>query len=114
MTECARHPFWSACGCPASVRRAPAEEFIDPTDAIRQHACKIRMDLLRRLLDREEWARLVELSIERSGPDSIGAKEYGNASYDKTDAELWDEGAAEIADLIFYSHIPHTRATPCS
>lgn len=105
MTTC-RECFQAVCNCPASIQ---TEAFIDPTDAIRRHASEIRMRILRRILDNDEWQRLVDLTIERSGPDSIGAKEYGNASYRKDDTELHFEGACEIADLIFYEHIPVAR-----
>ena len=103
-TEC----YQIACCCPASLRDPDA--LIDPTAAIRSHANEIRLTLLRRLLDRDEWTSLVDLAIERSGPDSIGAKEYGNRSYTLTDDALKYEGACEIADLIFYTHIPIMRA----
>lgn len=106
MSSC-RECYQIACCCPKSIR--PTDALIDPTDAIRAHAHEIRMEILRRLLDRDEWARLVDLAIERSGPGSIGATEYGNRSYTKNDAELAHEGACEIADLIFYTHIPLTR-----
>lgn len=106
MSSC-RECFQIACCCPNSLRTDDA--LIDPTDAIRARAGEIRMTILRRLLDRDEWERLVDLAIERSGPNSIGAKEYGNRSYTKTNAELQHEGACEIADLIFYTHIPLER-----
>lgn len=104
MTSCSEC-FQVVCQCPKSIR--PTEELIDPGPGIRAHASEIRMRILRRVLDNAKWAALVDLAVERA--TSIGAKDYGNASYYKSDAELEYEGDCEIADLLFYEHIPLER-----
>jgi hypothetical protein len=104
MNSC-RECFQIACQCPSSIR--PTDELIDPEPGIREHAEEIRMRILRRVCDNERWAALVELAVERA--TSIGARDYGNASYYKSTRELEAEGDCEIADLIFYEHIPCSR-----
>lgn len=54
-------------------------------------------------------AELVELGYERAF-DSVGVHEYGDSTYWKADPALWEETAAELADAIFYLHIPVARA----
>lgn len=95
-----------ACNCPASIR-PHSEDLIDPRPGIDRHASEIRMRILRHVLDPNEWAAAVELAKERAW--SEGAKVYGNASYAKDDAALKYEGVCELADWIFYLHIPCER-----
>lgn len=61
------------------------------------------VDVLRARLD-----ELVELGFERAF-DTVGVHEYGDSTYWKPDAELSAEAAAELADAIFYLHIPIAR-----
>ena len=97
-----------ACNCPASIRTQPAD-LIDPIPGIERTADEVRMRILRRILDNDAWHYLVQLAQDRAS--SEGAQVYGNASYHKTDAELEYEGDCEIADLIFYMHVPVERAS---
>lgn len=64
----------------------------------------------RRLVDvlRERLDELVELGGVRAF-DTVGVHEYGDSTYWKQAAELADEAAAELADAIFYLHIPVAR-----
>lgn len=101
-----RECFQAVCNCPKSIA-PPSEPLIDPEPGIRQHASEIRMRILRRVLDNAKWDELVDLAVERA--TSIGAADYGNASYYKSTRELTAEGDCELADLIFYEHIPCTR-----
>jgi hypothetical protein len=98
-----------ACACPKGVStREPLVPARDPEAGIRKHADEIRMQILRNVLDNERWAKAVDFAVERS--TSIGAQEYGDASYYKTDEVLEWEGDCELADWIFYLHIPLERA----
>lgn len=91
----------SACDCPASVQRAtPIVATRDAGATIANHSAEVRMRILRAVCDNERWARLVQLGRERA--TSIGAQEYGDASYFKPLDTLEWEGECEIADLIFY------------
>jgi hypothetical protein len=51
---------------------------------------------------------LVELGFERAF-DTVGVHEYGDSTYWKSTEQLSDEAAAELADAIFYLHIPIAR-----
>ena len=51
---------------------------------------------------------LVELGFERAF-DTVGVHEYGDSTYWKDTETLVDEAAAELADAIFYLHIPIAR-----
>lgn len=53
----------------------------------------------------ENYDALVELAIERS--TSIGAAEYGDASFHKTRETLTRERFEEYADAIFYGCVEH-------
>ena len=53
-------------------------------------------------------AELVELGFERAF-DTVGVHEYGDSTYWKTTEQLAEEAAAELADAIFYLHIPVAR-----
>lgn len=53
-------------------------------------------------------AELVELGFERAF-DTVGVHEYGDSTYWKSADELAEEAAAELADAIFYLHIPVAR-----
>lgn len=51
----------------------------------------------------------IELGYQRAF-ETVGVEEYGDSTYWKSDLALDDEAAAEIADAIFYQHIPIARA----
>ena len=53
-------------------------------------------------------AELVELGFERAF-DTVGVHEYGDSTYWKLTDQLAEEAAAELADAIFYLHIPVAR-----
>ncbi|MCW2920314.1 MAG: hypothetical protein JWL76_188 [Thermoleophilia bacterium] len=53
-------------------------------------------------------AELVELGFERAF-DTVGVHEYGDSTYWKSTEQLAEEAAAELADAIFYLHIPIAR-----
>lgn len=63
-----------------------------------------------RLVDvlRARLNELVELGFERAF-DTVGVHEYGDSTYWKSTDQLADEAAAELADAIFYLHIPIAR-----
>lgn len=61
------------------------------------------VDVLRTRLD-----ELVELGFERAF-DTVGVHEYGDSTYWKSTDALAEEAAAELADAIFYLHIPVAR-----
>ena len=60
------------------------------------------------LVDVTQMAELVELGYERAFT-TVGVHEYGDSTYWKDPAALADEAAAELADAIFYLHIPVAR-----
>lgn len=62
------------------------------------------VEVLRARLD-----ELVELGFERAF-DTVGVHEYGDSTYWKPTEALSEEAAAELADAIFYLHIPVARA----
>lgn len=96
-------PF-ASCNCPASVQRAePLVPLRDAEATIRSSSAESRMRLLRKILDNDWWQRNEDLAVERA--TSIGAQEYGDASYHKTTAELDQEGDEEIADWRFYDGV---------
>jgi hypothetical protein len=100
----------SACDCPASVQRAePIVALRDAEATIRATAAETRMRLARQIFDNDRWSHLVDLAVERA--TSIGAQQYGDASYNKTDAELEAEGDDEIADWLFYAGVIEERTT---
>lgn len=57
---------------------------------------------------RARLSELVELGFERAF-DTVGVHEYGDSTYWKPDTQLSEEAAAELADAIFYLHIPVAR-----
>jgi hypothetical protein len=72
----------------------------------RQHAAEAAarlVDVLRARLD-----ELVDLGFERAF-DTVGVHEYGDSTYWKSTEQLDEEAAAELADAIFYLHIPVAR-----
>lgn len=73
----------------------------------RQHAAAAGERLVELLQARMD--ELVELGFERAF-DTVGVHEYGNSTYFKSADSLADEAAAELADAIFYLHIPIARA----
>lgn len=73
----------------------------------RRHADEAAARLVEVL--QERLGALVELGFERAF-DTVGVHEYGDATYWKTTEQLSDEAAAELADAIFYLHIPIARA----
>lgn len=72
----------------------------------RQHADEASTRLIEVL--RERLDALVELGFERAF-DTVGVHEYGDSTYFKTTEQLAEEAAAELADAIFYLHIPVAR-----
>ncbi|MBC7461841.1 MAG: hypothetical protein H7287_10810 [Thermoleophilia bacterium] len=52
---------------------------------------------------------LIDLGFERAF-DTVGVLEYGDSTYWKSTEQLSEEAAAELADAIFYLHIPVARA----
>lgn len=72
----------------------------DPEATIRAHANVARQRLLSLAADRDRWAELVELAVERA--TSIGAREYGTTTWEKSITAVAHEGDCEIADWIFY------------
>jgi hypothetical protein len=75
-------------------------------DLYRRHADEAAarlVDVLRARLD-----ELVALGFERAF-DTVGVHEYGDATYWKGTEQLAEEAAAELADAIFYLHIPVAR-----
>ncbi|MCW2956952.1 MAG: hypothetical protein JWO69_1821 [Thermoleophilia bacterium] len=72
----------------------------------RQHANEAAQRLI--VVLQERLAELVELGFERAF-DTVGVHEYGDSTYWKDAAQLSDEAAAELADAIFYLHIPVAR-----
>ena len=63
---------------------------------------------LRALLD-ERVEELVELGFERAF-STVGVHEYGDSTYFKDDASIEAETLEELADAIFYLHVPIARA----
>ncbi|MCW2923892.1 MAG: hypothetical protein JWM98_1296 [Thermoleophilia bacterium] len=86
---------------------APMRISLDEQRALyRQHAAEAGdrlVALLRARLD-----ELVELGFERAF-ETVGVHEYGDATYWKATEQLADEAAAELADAVFYLHIPVAR-----
>jgi hypothetical protein len=72
----------------------------------RQHADEAAQRLVQLLQDR--IPELVRLGFERAF-DTVGVHEYGDSTYWKGTEQLADEAAAELADAIFYLHIPIAR-----
>lgn len=92
------------CDCPTGVRtHEPLVPLRDAEATIRSSSAESRMRLLRKILDNDWWQRNEDLAVVRA--TSIGAQEYGDASYHKTTAELDQEGDEEIADWRFYDGV---------
>ena len=72
----------------------------------RRHSAEAAQRLIEELKRRVD--DLVELGFERAF-DTVGVHEYGDSTYFKPTAQLADEAAAELADAIFYMHIPVAR-----
>lgn len=72
----------------------------------RLHADEAAQRLVEML--RGRITELVELGFERAF-DTVGVHEYGDSTYWKSTEQLADEAAAELADAIFYLHIPVAR-----
>lgn len=78
----------------------------DQRELYRQHAgtaAERLVEVLRARID-----ELVELGFERAF-ETVGVHEYGDSTYWKSTEALSDEAAAELADAIFYLHIPIAR-----
>ena len=71
----------------------------DHADAAAQH--------LREVLE-ARIDELVQLGYERAF-STVGVHEYGDSTYWKGPEQLVEEAAAELADAIFYLHIPVAR-----
>lgn len=76
-------------------------------DIYRRHAAEAAIELVEILRSRVD--ELVELGFERAF-DTVGVHEYGDTTYWKPTDQLSEEAAAELADAIFYLHIPVARA----
>ncbi len=72
----------------------------------REHADEAAARLV--VVLQERLAELVELGFERAF-DTVGVHEYGDSTYWKHNEQLADEADAELADAIFYLHIPVAR-----
>ena len=72
----------------------------------RRHAAEAVTQLVALLQARID--ELVELGFERAF-DTVGVHEYGDSTYWKSAESLAEEAAAELADAIFYLHIPVAR-----
>lgn len=72
----------------------------------RQHADEASTRLVEVLQQR--LSELVELGYERAF-ETVGVHEYGDSTYFKSVEQLAEEAAAELADAIFYLHIPVAR-----
>ncbi|MCW2927346.1 MAG: hypothetical protein JWM86_1314 [Thermoleophilia bacterium] len=83
--------------------RIPLEQ---QRELYRQHADEAATRLVEVIRSRMD--ELVELGFERAF-DTVGVHEYGDSTYWKSTASLADEAAAELADAIFYLHIPIAR-----
>ena len=66
-------------------------------------AAKRLLELLEARMD-----ELVELGYERAF-DTVGVHEYGDSTYWKPTEQLTEEALAELADGIFYMHVPIAR-----
>lgn len=53
------------------------------------------------------WNEIVDLSVTRSQPGSIGHQEHGNSSFQKPETELRRERFEEYADALFYYQVQH-------
>lgn len=72
----------------------------------RRHADEAATRLVEVL--RARLGELVDLGFERAF-DTVGVHEYGDSTYWKGTDALAEEAAAELADAIFYLHIPVAR-----
>jgi hypothetical protein len=72
----------------------------------RTHADAAARRLLALLEERKD--ELVALGFERAF-DTVGVHEYGDSTYWKPSEQLTDEALAELADGIFYMHVPLAR-----
>ena len=86
-----------------STMRIPLE---DQRELYRRHADEAASRLVEVLRSRLD--ELVELGFERAF-QTVGVHEYGDSTYWKSTEQLADEAAAELADAIFYLHIPVAR-----
>ena len=85
----------------------PDVVFVIPSQkaCLRAYGRAAVIELARMLI--EHGDELVDLAVQRSS--GVGALEYGDASYDKTDDALGVDVFEELADAIFYWHIPMSR-----
>jgi len=83
--------------------RIPLEQQRELYRQYASEASERLVDMLRARID-----ELVELGFERAF-DTVGVHEYGDSTYWKPTDSLADEAAAELADAIFYLHIPIAR-----
>jgi len=72
----------------------------------REHAGEAAERLIEVL--RARLGELVELGFDRAF-STVGVHEYGDSTYWKASEQLNEEAAAELADAIFYLHIPVAR-----
>lgn len=84
--------------------RIPIEQQRDVYRLHGAEAAERLVEVLRARLD-----ELTELGFERAF-ETVGVQEYGDSTYWKDADTLAEEAAAELADAIFYLHIPIARA----
>lgn len=80
---------------------------LDQQRAIYRDHADAAAQRLRELLD-ARIDQLVQLGYERAF-STVGVHEYGDSTYWKQPDQLVEEAAAELADAIFYLHIPIAR-----
>lgn len=82
----------------------------DAERVIRAHAHDVAWTIITDML--AHFDEIVALSIERSGPGSIGETEYpGDPSFRKTPTQLRTERFQEHADAIFYGSVEREITT---
>lgn len=86
-----------------NVMRIPLDQ---QRETYRRHA-DVAVRRLAQLLD-ARMDELVELGYRRAF-DTVGVHEYGDSTYWKDSDALTEEALAELADAIFYLHIPVAR-----
>ena len=97
---------WSPVHAPNDTPKPLRIALDQQRELYRRHADEAAARLVEVLQAR--LAELVELGFERAF-DTVGVHEYGDSTYWKATEQLAEEAAAELADAIFYLHIPVAR-----
>lgn len=97
---------WRAVSAPHDTPPALRIPLDRQRELYRRHADEAAQRLVSVL--QERLSELVELGFERAF-DTVGVHEYGDTTYWKPAELLAEEAAAELADAIFYLHIPVAR-----